>query len=95
LGARIQFATHRTTTLVPADRLWVLAERTGNLSSASTARGKIEAAIDTGVPVELTTDEKRVTLGVMQLWMEELGVGDMGDALNKIRLELLADLDAR
>jgi hypothetical protein len=94
MGDRIQFVTRRTTTLVPADRLWVLAERMGNPGSARTAREKIEAAIDTGVPVELTRDEKSVTLHVMRLWMDELGVGDMGNALNEVRLELLAELDA-
>jgi uncharacterized lipoprotein NlpE involved in copper resistance len=95
MGDRIQFATRRGTTVVPADRLWVLAERMGNLESARTAREKIEAAIDTGVPVELTLEEKSVTLGVMQLWMKELGVGDMGNALNEVRRELQVDLGAR
>jgi hypothetical protein len=95
MGDRIQFATRRRTTVVPADRLWVLAERMGNLESARTAREKIEAAIDTGVPVELTLEEKSVTLGVMQLWMNELGIGDMGNALNEVRRELHADLGTR
>jgi hypothetical protein len=43
---RIPFATRRRATLVPADRMRVLAERMGNPRSARSARERIEAGFE-------------------------------------------------
>ena len=72
---------------VPADRFGALLERL-----LSTETGKA-AADELGERHALSEENKKVVVRTLRLWIEELGVGDMGAELNDLRYELMRDLN--
>lgn len=91
--APVPFATRRTIVPVASDRLREFVDRMQSLDSAESVREKIESGIEIGNDVALTADEKRVAVDALRFWIDEAGIGALGEELVEVRYEFSWDLE--
>jgi hypothetical protein len=86
-GDPISIRTTTAVIAVPADRFEALLERLDR-----TAAGK-PVADELRERTAISDEAKRVLVRTLRMWIEELGVDDMGADLNDLRYEVMRDLN--
>jgi hypothetical protein len=80
----------RTSTVViavPAERFEALLERLRQTEEGKTAADELSERN------ALSDENKKVVVRMLRLWIDDLGVDDMGADLNDLRYELMRDLN--
>ncbi len=72
---------------VPAERFEALLARLERTEAGRPAADELRARD------AVSDDSKRVLVRTLRLWIDDLGVGDMGADLNDLRYELMRDLN--
>jgi hypothetical protein len=83
----ILIRTATAVTAVPADRFEALLERLERTEAGKPAADELRER------KAISDEAKRVLVRTLRMWIDELGVDDMGADLNDLRYELMRDLN--